>query len=144
MDHTPARLALAQAAVTSALKLGPESGEAHLTKAQHLYRGHFDYDGARAELAIARQTLPNDPRVLELTGYIDRRQGRQEEGLRNLERALELDPRNFGTLQQIALSYGAFRRYPEMVAVLDRALGAFSLDVFTGSVVLPDQTGEGA
>ena len=129
IDHTPVRLALAQAAVTNALKLGPESGEAHLTKAQHLYRGYFDYDGARAELAIARRTLPNDPRILELTGYIDRRQGRQEEGLRNLERALELDPRNFGTLQQIALSYGAFRRYPEMAAVLDRALTIVPADV---------------
>ena len=129
IDHTPARLTLAEAAVTNALKLEPESGEAHLTKAQHLYRGYFDYDGARVELAIARRTLPNDPRVPELTGYIDRRQGRQEEGLRNLERALELDPRNFGTLQQIALSYGAFRRYPEMAAVLDRALAIVPADV---------------
>jgi TolB-like protein/Tfp pilus assembly protein PilF len=129
IEHTPVRLALAQAAVTSALKLRPESGEAHLTRAQHLYRGYFDYNGARAELAIARRTLPHDPRVLELMGYIDRRQGRQEEGLRNLERALELDPRNFGTLQQIALSYGAFRRYSEMAAILDRALAIVPADV---------------
>lgn len=129
IDHTPARLDLAQAAVANALRLGPESGEAHLAKAQHLYRGYFDYDGARTELATARQTLPNDARIPELTGYIDRRQGRQEEGLRNLERALDLDPRNFGTLQQIALSYGAFRRYPEMIAVLDRALTIVPADV---------------
>jgi TolB-like protein/Tfp pilus assembly protein PilF len=129
IEHTPARLELAEAAVISALKLGPESGEAHLTKAQHLYRGYFDYDGARAELAVARRTLPHDPRVLELTGYIDRRQGRQAEGLRNLERALELDPRNFGILQQIALSFGAFRRYSEMAAVLDQALAIVPPDV---------------
>ncbi len=130
IDHTPARLALAEAAVTSALKLGPESGEAHLTKAQHLYYGYFDYDGARAEIAIARRTLrDDDPRVLELTGYIDRRQGRQKEGLENLERASELDPRNFEILQQIALSYGMFRRYPEMAAILDRALAILPADV---------------
>ena len=54
---------------------------------------------------------PNDPHVFELTGYIARRQGKHEEGLRNLERALELDPRNFFTLQQIALSYNNLRRY---------------------------------
>jgi TolB-like protein/Tfp pilus assembly protein PilF len=130
IDHTPARLALAEAAVTSALKLGPESGEAHLTKAQHLYYGYFDYDGARAEIAIARRTLrDDDPRVLELTGYIDRRQGRHKEGLENLERASELDPRNFEILQQIALSYGMFRRYPEMAAILDRALAILPADV---------------
>jgi len=41
---------------------------------------------------------------------------------RNLERAVELDPRNFNTLQQIALSYQALRRYAESIAALDRAL----------------------
>ncbi|MEY2496767.1 MAG: eukaryotic-like serine/threonine-protein kinase [Verrucomicrobiota bacterium] len=128
-DHTPARLALAGAALQSALKLEPNSTEAHLARAGHLFRGYFDYDGARTELAIVRRTLPNDPRVFELTGYIDRRQGRQKEGLENLERALELDPRNFGLLQQISLSYGAFRRYPETVSVLDRALAVVPADV---------------
>jgi hypothetical protein len=39
--------------------------------------------------------LPNDPRLFELTGYILRRRGQQEEGLQNLQRAVQLDPRNF-------------------------------------------------
>ena len=56
------------------------------------------------------------------TGYILRRRGQQEEGLRNLERAVELDPRNFFILQQIALSYQALGRYAEAIAALDRAL----------------------
>ena len=56
------------------------------------------------------------------TGYILRRRGQQEEGLRNLERAAELDPRNFYTLQQIALSYQLLGRYAEAIAALDRAL----------------------
>ena len=41
---------------------------------------------------------------------------------RNLERAVELDPRNFFTLQQIALSYQYLGRYAEAIAALDRAL----------------------
>jgi serine/threonine protein kinase/Tfp pilus assembly protein PilF len=130
-DHTPGRLALAEAAVQSALKLGPESGEPHLARAIHLYRGYSDYEGARAELAIARRTLPNDPRLFELEGYIDRRQGRQQEGLDNLQRALERDPQNFATLQQIALSYEAFHRYQDMADVLDRALTIVPKDVDT-------------
>ena len=128
-DHTPARLALAEKAVQSALRLRPDSGEAHLARAYHLYQGYLEYDKALAELAIASRTLPNDARVFEYTGYIIRRQGRQEEGLRSLERALELDPRNFATLQQIALSYEGLRRYPEMVAVLDRAAAIVPNDV---------------
>src|SRR5206468_2993407 len=35
--------------------------------------------------------------------------------------AAELDPRNFNTLQQIALSYQALGRYAETIAALDRA-----------------------
>ena len=101
-DHTPARLALAEAAVQAATRLRPDAAETHLARAQYLYNGLRDYAGAVAQLEIARRALPNDPRLFELTGYILRRRGQQEEGLRNLERAVELDPRNFFTLQQIA------------------------------------------
>src|SRR5205823_12284538 len=45
-----------------------------------------------------------------------------EEGLRNLQRAVELDPRNFFTLQQLSLSYKVLRRYAEEIATEDRAL----------------------
>src|SRR5438874_2924539 len=122
IDHTPGRLALAEAAVNAAVRLRPDAGEAHVARAEHLYRGYLDYDKAVAELEIARRTLPNDPRVFELTGYIARRQNKQEEGLRNLERAVELDPRNFFTLQQIAVSYELLGRYAGAIAALNRAL----------------------
>ena len=121
-DHTPARLALAEAAVQAATRLRPDAAETHLARAQYLYNGLRDYTGALAELEIARRALPNDPRLFELTGYILRRRGQQEEGLQNLQRAAELDPRNFDTLQQIALSYLNFWRYAESIAALDRAL----------------------
>src|ERR1051325_8438653 len=100
-DHTPARLALAEAAIQEALRLHPEGGEVHLVRAGHLYRGFLDYEGALAELEIAAKTLPNDARVFELKGYVVRRQGKQDEAVRSLERAINLDPRNSATLQQI-------------------------------------------
>jgi serine/threonine-protein kinase len=131
IDHTPGRLAQAEAAVQAAFRLRPDAGETHLARAEHLYRGYLDYDGALAELEIAKRTLPNDPLIFEQKGYITRRQGKQEEGLRNLERAVELDPRNFFTLQQIALSYLNLRRYPDMITVLDRALAIKPDDVET-------------
>ena len=121
-DHTPARLALAKAALQVATRLRSDAGETHLARANYLYYGPRDYDGALAELEVARRTLPNDPRLFELTGYILRRRGQQEEGLRDLQRAVELDPRNFFTLQQIALSYQFLGRNAEAIATLDRAL----------------------
>jgi TolB-like protein/Tfp pilus assembly protein PilF len=121
-DHTPARLALAEAAVQAATRLRPDAAETHLARAQYLYYGLRDYAGALAQLEIARRGLPNDPRLVEVTGYILRRRGQQEEGLQNLRRAAELDPRNFVTLQQIALSYQFLGRYADSIAALDRAL----------------------
>jgi TolB-like protein/Tfp pilus assembly protein PilF len=120
-NHTPARLALAEAAVQAATRLRPDAAETHLARAQYLYYGLRDYAGALAELEIARRALPNDPRLFQLSGFILRRRGQQEEGLRNLLRAVELDPRNFYTLQQIALSYQTLGRYAEAIAAMDRA-----------------------
>ena len=130
-DHAPARLALAEAAIEAAFRLRPDAGEAHLARAQNLYRGYLDYDGALAELKLAAQTLPNDAGVFELRGYIQRRQGKQEEAVRSLERAIDLDPRNTFTLQQIALSYHHLRRYAEEKSVFDRALAIEPSDVDT-------------
>jgi TolB-like protein/class 3 adenylate cyclase/Tfp pilus assembly protein PilF len=130
-DRTPARLALAEAAVQAATRLRPDAAETHLARAQYLYYGLRDYAGALAELEIARRALPNDPRLFELSGYILRRRGQQEEGLRNLERAVELDPRNFNILQQISLSYQLLGRYAEAIAALDRALAIMPDNVET-------------
>src|SRR5436309_1475402 len=133
-DHTPARLALAEAAVQAATRLRPDAAETHLARAQYLYYGLRDYAGALAELEIARRGLPNDPRLFELTGYILRRRGQQEEGLQNLQRAAELDPRNFDILQQIALSYQFLGRYADSVAAMDRALAIVPDSVETQDV----------
>ena len=120
-DHTPARLALAEAAIQAAVRLRPDAGEAHLARAENL-RVQLDYPGALAELDIARRTLPNDPRIFDLTSAIQNRQGKIEESLGNLERALQRDPRNLYILQKIALRNGLLRRYAEEAAVLERCL----------------------
>ncbi len=121
-DHTPTRLDLAEAAVQAAFRLQPDAGEAHLARAENLYRGHLDYDGALAELRTAQQTLPNESRILELRGYIERRQGKHEAAVRSLEQASVLDPRNLFILQQIANSDILLQRFAEARATLDRAL----------------------
>ena len=130
-DHTVGRLASTEAALQATARLRPDAGETHLARAQYLYFGPRDYSVALVELENARRSLPNDPRIFELIGFILRRQGQQEEGLRNLEKALELDPRSYDIMQQIALSYENLRRYPEEAAILDRALTIVPNDVAT-------------
>src|SRR5438477_3422642 len=129
LDHTPARLASAEAAIQEAFRIRPNAGEAHLARARHLYNGYLDYDGALAELEVARQRLPNDPRIFRLTGSIQRRQGHWEECIRYLERALELDPRNRNTLESLGDTYASLRRYAEQKSNFDRILAIEPNDV---------------
>ena len=119
-DHTAARLTLAETAIEAASRIRPDVGETHLARARNLYHSYLAYDGAFAELQVARRSFPNDPRVFELTGYIQRRQGRWEESTRNLERAIEFDPRNINILEQITLNYRLLRRTAEEKSTWDR------------------------
>jgi TolB-like protein len=121
-DRTTARLDLAKATVEAALRLQPDAGEAHLALANYYYHGFRDFERARSELAIAKRTLPNNADVVRYTGFIDRREGHWEEATRNIERALELDPRNFFILHQLALAYLRQRRYADEARTYDRAL----------------------
>jgi serine/threonine-protein kinase len=121
-DHTAARLALADGAIQMLRRLRPGSAESHFAMAKHLYWGYGNYDAARNEIDAALRELPNDPTAYLLIGYLDRRQAHWDDSIRNMERAVELDPQNSFVLQQIALSYDMLRRYSDAAATLDRAI----------------------
>jgi TolB-like protein/Tfp pilus assembly protein PilF/predicted Ser/Thr protein kinase len=121
-DYTPRRLELAKSAINSAFRLKPDSGEAHLALARHFYHGYLDYDHARNELAIAVRTLPNNARIFEWSGYIDRRQSRWHDAVRNFERAMELDPRNLKILTGAAVTYELMRNYGQARRTIDRLI----------------------
>ncbi len=124
LDHTPGRLAQAKATAQKALTLAPDLGEAHLAQALVHYHGNRDYARAREELALAARTLPNNAEVFSSTGWIDRRQGRWEDAVKNEEKAAELDPRNSKMLNDLAVLYDVLRRYDDEEAVFDRAIAA--------------------
>jgi TolB-like protein/Tfp pilus assembly protein PilF len=136
IDPSPARLAMAQEAIDSAFRLKPDSGEAHLARAVHLYRGYRDYDRALAELEIARQTLPNEARIFQMMGFIQRRHGQWEEAKRNLERAAELDPRDTETLVILSWIHERFGHAAEAKAWLTRAAAVAEPDDV--SIALPE------
>src|SRR5262249_3190521 len=72
--------------------------------------------------------------IFSLKGYIERRQGRWEDCVRDLERATELDPRNILTLQQLALTYEQLRRYAEEKSTFERILAFEPNDPVTKSL----------
>ena len=122
VDPTPARVALAKEARDAALRLGPDHAEPHLAAAWVAYQGYLDYETALNEVGIAQRGLPNDSAVFEITAFIARRQGRWEQCTRNLERAIELDPRGVLLLQGVAHTYEFQRLFVDMAAALDRGL----------------------
>jgi serine/threonine protein kinase/tetratricopeptide (TPR) repeat protein len=132
IDHTPARLTMAKSAIDSAFRLKADSGEAHLALGLHFYWGYFDFHRARSELAIARQTLPNNPQLFEVTGWIDRRQGRWADAMRDFERATELDPRNFFLARSLAGVCFGLRAYDQTSKALDRAYALNPNDIGNG------------
>lgn len=112
-------------AVTEALKLAPDLGEAHRTLGLYHYWGHFDFDKADREFRRARELLPNDPRTLMLHGFMRRRQGDLDGSATLLEAAVRLDPDDPQARAQLTslLFYG--RRYREVRALLDDLLPRF-------------------
>ena len=102
--------------------LRPDAGEVHLARAWNLYWGYLDYDAALAELEVARQTLPNDARLFDLKGYIERhRQGRWEESTQYLSAHL-ISIHATSSATTGGDLYDDLRRYADQQAVLDRAL----------------------
>lgn len=121
IDHTAERLGRGEAAAARALTLQPQAGPAHLALAFHYYCAG-DHLRAREELAIAEKSLPNEPRIFEITAYILRREGRFDEAAKAFQRALTLDPRNLYLLQEVAGNYEILRRFGPMAQTYDRAL----------------------
>jgi len=124
LDPTPDRILLAEAAVKAALRLHPESAEAHFAMADFLFRCHRDYDGALRELAIARPGLPNDTAFFVLSGYINRRRNNWAQAERDFSAAVALDPRNPNAYNLLADTYNLQRKHFLAAQVYDRVLAA--------------------
>jgi TolB-like protein/Tfp pilus assembly protein PilF len=124
LDPTPERISLADAAVKTALRLRPDSAEAHFARADYLFRCLRDYDRALEELAIARPGLPNSTPFFILSGYINRRRNHFADAERDFSTAFALDPRNPNAYNLLADTYVLQRRFPEAVHVSDNVLAA--------------------
>ena len=121
-DPSPKRVSLAEAAAQNALRLRPDSAEAHLTMADFYFRCRRDYEHAQRELAIARPGLPNSTSFFFLSGYINRRQGHWVEAERDFQTAVKLDPRNPNAANLLVDTYVLQRRFPEAIQAFHRGI----------------------
>jgi TolB-like protein/Flp pilus assembly protein TadD len=121
-DKSEQRLEKAKAAAETALRIHSNLGEAHLAYAVYQYFGFRRYDEARRHIVAALRVSPNDSEVLNTAGAIDRRQGRWEEGIANMKKARQLDPRNLSVIWNLLETYLALHRYEEAERVIAEAL----------------------
>ena len=125
LDPTPDRIRLdAEAAIKAALRLRPDSAEAHFAMADFLFRCHRDYNGALKELAVARPGLPNDTAFFILSGYINRRRDNWAQAVRDFSDAVKVDPRNPNAYNLLADTYNLQRKHFLAAQVYDGVLAA--------------------
>lgn len=120
IDRTSERLAKSKAAIDKALQLEPDLPSAKLSLALYYYWGFQDYDRALEEFEAVQRAWPNytSPYI----GYIQRRQGKWKESVKNVEKAFKLRPRDVSMATQLGISYLALRRYKEAEDWFNRSL----------------------
>ncbi|MBI4626475.1 MAG: TIR domain-containing protein [Verrucomicrobia bacterium] len=101
LDPRPERSELARAAVERAAAVAPELPELRLARAaEHARRG--DNVAALAEFEAAKRLMPNNAEVFAQAGWILRSDaGQMSRAMGNLERSVELDPRNANYLYRL-------------------------------------------
>jgi TolB-like protein/DNA-binding winged helix-turn-helix (wHTH) protein/tetratricopeptide (TPR) repeat protein len=109
-------------AAERALTLAPGLPDAHLALAQYYYYGFRDYDTALAQLHEAEIRLPGSARIAVVKGWILLRQGRAEDALSSMQRAVLLDPRSLVAHVNLARVLFDLRRYDELTRQLQRML----------------------
>jgi TolB-like protein/Tfp pilus assembly protein PilF len=125
-ERTVERREKARALAERALQLQPDLPEAHLALGFSYYYGDNNYDAALKEFEIAQRGLPNESEVYLAIGAIQRRQGKWAESTASLERAVNLNPKDMWSLQNLSFNYAMLRNYDAADKTIDRALAVES------------------
>jgi TolB-like protein/Tfp pilus assembly protein PilF len=129
VDASETRRQKAEQALQTALRLQPDLAESQLAQAFFQYWISHDYDGARDNFERLRARLPNNADVLEVLGYITRRQGFWAEADAYLNQAIALNPRDRSLRVQVASGWEFNRNYPEALRLYDEALKIWPNDM---------------
>ena len=121
-DHSDAQLTRARRAAENAVRLAPDSADAHSAMGQFYYYCLQDYDRALTDLNIAHERAPNDANVLLAIGLVQRRQGNFDESITTQQEAAKLDPLNEDIWLNLGRSYRGLRKFDEARSMFDRAL----------------------
>ena len=116
------RATRAREAADRATALAPAALETMLARGYVAYYVDWDFAGALRAFEALRARMPNDARVEQAIGLILRRQGRTDEAVVTLRRALSLDPGNPDPGYDLAETALRLHRYDEAQRAADLTL----------------------
>jgi len=120
IDRTDERVTKSRNAVNTALELQPDLPEARLSLGFYYYWCRSDYDRAAEIFEDVQRMRPNfDP---QLSGYIQRRQGKWEQSLDTLERAFRISPRDQQVAYELGGAYVSLHRFEQAEMWFNRTL----------------------
>jgi TolB-like protein/Tfp pilus assembly protein PilF len=123
-----ARPDAAKDALEHAQKLQPNSPETLLALGYYQYWVLRDYRLAKATFRLVDKLSPGNSEVAWALSAVNRRDGKWNESLAWVERALALDPRNGELITIAAWTYAMLRQFPTALKLYDRALDIVASD----------------
>jgi TolB-like protein/class 3 adenylate cyclase/Tfp pilus assembly protein PilF len=120
-DRTPARLTQARDELARATELAPSLPELHRAWGRYYLLGRRELAPAAAEFATSMQLQPSNAEALHAMAQIHLEQGDLEAALVEQTRAVELDPRSFALVLDLASIHELRRDFAAVQRTLDRA-----------------------
>ena len=121
-DHTEERAAKSKEAADKALQSSHDSAEAQLALGSYYYFCKLDFEHALEQLSLALEKQPKNSEILATIAYVKRRQGKLNETVSNLKKALEIDPRSIEMTGNMGDTYVLLRDYVEAERYYMRAI----------------------
>jgi TolB-like protein/tetratricopeptide (TPR) repeat protein len=115
----------AQAALVGAQRvvaLAPQSPEAHLAMGKYYETAGKDFPRALDQYTQGQRLTPNNADLLAAEAFVEERLSRWDAAEEHYHRARTLDPGSVQTTRRLARVLAWRRRYPEALAMADRAM----------------------
>ena len=121
-ERTDETLKAATDAIDSAVRLAPDDPAVIEGRGDYYYYGYRDYGKALEQYVRLAAMRPNDPVMYLSLALIERRQGRVDDAIASVKRAITLDPANHALVGPLYQCLWGPRRYDEAVAILGKAV----------------------
>jgi len=120
-DRSQAALMESKKAIEEAYLIDPGLPEVYIARAEYLYHGQLDYQGALDQLEKASEYLSDHPDYHRVAALVYRRMGDWNRSISEFNSAREIDPESPWILQNLADTYIAVGMYQQAIECLDLA-----------------------